>query len=464
MPSLKSNLLIVLIAGVIQTIAGALNAFIVPKFIGVEQFGFYREFLLYAGYIGFLHFGYVDGIMVKYAGNLLESLDKNEVESEFAFLFWFQSIVSIILVFVGIYLSSFSLIFFGISIFVNNVYQHLSIIFLATGKMRLYSLSRIFPVCLFLMNCVLVLFKITDYRYYIVTFLLSNILMLILFGKIFNNYFNLNILARYDFIKIKSIFETGIIVMLGNFLSGLFFSIDRWVVYFYFDNKNFAYYTFALSLMQIIQVLVTSISVTFYPYLAKEENREKILKYTKCLIIMSSFALILYFPLSEIVVLFLNKFIYSLDVLKILFLSVPALILSNSIAINLLKKKERINSYFLQFTFFLLIGIVTNFICFKIYESMLLIAAINVFLYYAFLFFVTYQVDVAKLEIKDIFYVIANLTCFAFSVSYLDLYIGMLCYVSSTLTLSYLFYRSLMSELSEMIFLKFIKPKSVIEG
>ena len=43
MDGLKKNLQRVLIAGVIQAVAGALNAFIVPKFIGVEQFGFYRS-------------------------------------------------------------------------------------------------------------------------------------------------------------------------------------------------------------------------------------------------------------------------------------------------------------------------------------------------------------------------------------------------------------------------------------
>ncbi len=446
MDGLKKNLQRVLIAGIIQALAGALNAFIVPKFIGVEQFGYYREFLLYSGYIGFLHFGFVDGMMVKYAGKPIESLDKREVESEFAFLVYFQFVIAACFVIIGILLSNISIFLFGLSVFINNVYLHLSFIFLTTGQLKYYAFVRILPVFFLIFNGILILSGISDYRYYIAAYVLANIVLLLYFFIVFKKYFNIRPYSKFKFSGIKLNFSSGMIVMLGNFLSIFFFSLDRWGVYFYFNNTNFAFYTFALSLMQIIQVLVTSISITFYPYLAKEENRESILKYTKFLLILSTFSLILYFALSEIVSQFVSKFIPSLILLKYLFLSAPALIVSNSVVINLLKKKERIKTYFFHFLVFLIFGIILNYAIIVVFKTMISIALINVVLYYIFLIYTTQNVNITKLETKDLTYLIFSLVIFYLAAEYLNYFTGIIVFTVFALGLTYLFYRNILNQ------------------
>ena len=45
-------------------LSGVLNGIILPKIMGVTQYGYYKVFSLYAGYIALLHFGFVDGMLL----------------------------------------------------------------------------------------------------------------------------------------------------------------------------------------------------------------------------------------------------------------------------------------------------------------------------------------------------------------------------------------------------------------
>ncbi|WKB35507.1 oligosaccharide flippase family protein [Terrilactibacillus sp. S3-3] len=71
----------------------------------------------------------------------------------------------------------------------------------------------------------------------------------------------------FDLKRVKALFAVGIFVALGNFAFLTFYSIDRWFVKAFYSTASFAYYSFAISLMQTINILTTSLTTTFYPYL-----------------------------------------------------------------------------------------------------------------------------------------------------------------------------------------------------
>jgi O-antigen/teichoic acid export membrane protein len=71
------------IAGDIATLgagtalAAAFNTmlvFLIPRLMSVEEYGHWRLFLLYAGYVGFLHFGFADGALLRWAGRTQEAI------------------------------------------------------------------------------------------------------------------------------------------------------------------------------------------------------------------------------------------------------------------------------------------------------------------------------------------------------------------------------------------------------
>jgi O-antigen/teichoic acid export membrane protein len=76
--------------GIGTLLAGLCNValvFVVPKLISLEQYGYWRLFGLYAGYVGFLHFGFVDGALLRWAGRPIEDL-RTEIGISARYLFW----------------------------------------------------------------------------------------------------------------------------------------------------------------------------------------------------------------------------------------------------------------------------------------------------------------------------------------------------------------------------------------
>jgi hypothetical protein len=87
-------------------VAGLFNVamvFLVPKLISVEHYGYWRLFALYAGYVGFLHFGFVDGALLRWAGRSFDQF-RSEIPSFTRYLF-LQHVV--MLVPLGVLLSYF---------------------------------------------------------------------------------------------------------------------------------------------------------------------------------------------------------------------------------------------------------------------------------------------------------------------------------------------------------------------
>ena len=61
------NFIVVLISNGLTILSGILVGFIIPKIMGVTDYGYYKTFTLYSSYIGLFHFGFIDGIYLYFA-------------------------------------------------------------------------------------------------------------------------------------------------------------------------------------------------------------------------------------------------------------------------------------------------------------------------------------------------------------------------------------------------------------
>ena len=66
-------------SNVIKLFSGVLVGFILPKIVGLTDYGYYKTFTLYATYVGMFHFGMSDGLYLKYGGMSLENLDRDRL-------------------------------------------------------------------------------------------------------------------------------------------------------------------------------------------------------------------------------------------------------------------------------------------------------------------------------------------------------------------------------------------------
>ena len=56
---------------------------VVPKFLSVDDYGMWQLFLFYFSYLGFLHFGWEDGIYLRYAGKEFSELSPKKFSGQF---------------------------------------------------------------------------------------------------------------------------------------------------------------------------------------------------------------------------------------------------------------------------------------------------------------------------------------------------------------------------------------------
>lgn len=65
---LQKGIIAVFLANVINMLFSLATNFLLPKYLSVESYAGIKEFQLYVSYVGLFHFGFVDGIYLKYGG------------------------------------------------------------------------------------------------------------------------------------------------------------------------------------------------------------------------------------------------------------------------------------------------------------------------------------------------------------------------------------------------------------
>ena len=68
---MKKGITIVFVANIINMFFSVITSFILPKYLSIESYGYYKVFQLYVNYLGIAHLGYIDGIYLKYGVQIL---------------------------------------------------------------------------------------------------------------------------------------------------------------------------------------------------------------------------------------------------------------------------------------------------------------------------------------------------------------------------------------------------------
>ncbi len=75
-------------SSLVSMIISSLVILIVPKLIGIKEYGYWQLYLFYSSYVGFLHLGWNDGIYLRYGGKKYDELDKRLFFSQFYMLLY----------------------------------------------------------------------------------------------------------------------------------------------------------------------------------------------------------------------------------------------------------------------------------------------------------------------------------------------------------------------------------------
>ena len=303
----------------ISMITGVVISFVLPKFITVEAFGYWQLFLLYASYVGLLHFGVGDGIYLKLGGQYFDKLDKGELYPQIHLVSLSQIVFALIcflyaILFVPDETRQFIFYALGVFIIVENIYKILSFVLMATDKMIYNSKTVIIDKVLMLLSVLMLICFIDspNAKYIISAFVLSHLVVLFVVLHKFKGILRINYIFNSDNLKsVIGLASVGIVLTFSNVLSTLIVGSCRMIVEKFWDITTFAQLSFAITISVFVLTFVSQISYVLFPYLRRmtTENQRNVLNDSNWLLTLCSpYLYVFVFPLYFFIILWLPKY------------------------------------------------------------------------------------------------------------------------------------------------------------
>lgn len=428
-------------ANFLNFLMGFVTGFIIPKFLGIDDYAYLKIFTFYVTYVGVAHLGFLDGIYIKYGAYDYKDLPKEKFRGYVKFLLIFQVIEAIILsilafVIIGNENRKIIVLFTIFNMIILNLTSLWAFIHQFTKRFKLFSINTILTKLLYVIGSLGLIFGgLLGYLNYVILQTIINIIILLIY-----TYYNKELVfGKADSIKntlseAKNLIGMGFFVMIGNFMSTIILGIDRIFVDRFFTIKDFAIYSFAYTLISLFYILLNSVQMVIYPYLtrAKENTYKQVYEVIRISITMlMSVTLCGYFVIKFIVATFLPQYT---DSFRILIFLVPTVIYSGQINIligNYYKVLQKTKEYTQNNIIAFILSIITNVIAYILYKDIAAIAVATLisfilWLVYSDWYFIkTIKVNVTRAYILD-FLVIA---IFLFSAYFFEWYIGLFVYI-----------------------------------
>lgn len=255
---------------------------VVPKVLGVGEYGYWQLFVFYAGYAGFFHLGLNDGVYLFNGGRSIDEIDKLSVRSQFRFGLVFQLAVGLAIAALAALSApeaerAFVLIMFAAYMVVCNLASYLGYVFQAMNETRLFSFSVVLDRLAFLAPLlVMVVLRVADFRPYVVAYLVSKTISLIWCCWEARDILSAPPLGASETIKesVASI-RVGFKLMVANVADMLILGVARALVDAVWGIEAFGRVSFSLSLVNFFITFVTQASMVLFPALRQSGEGER---------------------------------------------------------------------------------------------------------------------------------------------------------------------------------------------
>ena len=321
MYTVKKNISISIIAQVISMICGFVLQLLIPKFIDVQQYAYWQTFVLYANYVGILHFGLLDGFVLRYSQYDYAELDKPKLRGQFLLLLLLLSFVSFVSIVVGVNLFDNEyrqvLVLVAVSIVIKNVFTYASYSFQITNQIKNYALQIIIQRSSYLVGVLLLIVgDVNDFFWFCFVELLGEFISIcysfknipdLFIGKI------LSLVSIFDEIKLNLF--AGAMLMVANWTGNFSIALMRIIIQQKWGLLTFGQVSFCFSVMQIFLAFIIAASIALFPSIKRMNAEELPNLYVKIRDVSSPMLLccmLFYFPVVYILNIWLPKYHLSL--------------------------------------------------------------------------------------------------------------------------------------------------------
>lgn len=310
-------------ANIFSAISSVLMILVLPKVMTMEDYGTWQLFMFYFSYVGFFHFGWIDGIYLRYGGQYYNALNRRVFGSQFWLLLLFLLIESILanlfltleitlstqLIFI-LRVTSIAGIFFILVAFVNFTFQ-------LSDKIKEYARNVVLEKFITLMLIAICVFlnKVRYDEIIYITLISNFVVMCFALYSMRDLLFVAKDSLRNAVNEAWENISAGSKLMLSNIAGMLILGIIRFVISQGWDIVTFGKVSLTLSISNFLMVFISAVSVVLFPIL-KRINQDRLAEIYILLRRVLSYSLlallITYYPLKMLLGYWLPKYSDSL--------------------------------------------------------------------------------------------------------------------------------------------------------
>ena len=305
----------------------ALTTFIVPKLLGATNYGYWQLYLFYVSYIGIFHFGWNDGIYLRYGGSNYNDLDKDSLYEQFCIELTLQFLIAIcIIVLASLFCDSYKKIVFlwvAICMIITNIRSMFVYILQMTSRIKEYAIINTVDRGLFGVFVVLLLSKNCDnFESLIGGDLICRLLSLILALLFCKDIFKIKSRKwKGIFTEIWKNIDVGSKLMFANLAGMLITGIVRFGIEHIWSIEIFGKISLTISISNFLIIFIYSVGIVIYPMLRNIEadyRRSLFIKLNNALV-YAYVILLVFFPFKIFISLLLPEYTDSIVYMATLF-------------------------------------------------------------------------------------------------------------------------------------------------
>jgi O-antigen/teichoic acid export membrane protein len=218
-----------------------------------------------------------------------------------------------------------------------------------------------------------------------------------------------------NYSTVKENISNGFILMLGDFVTKFFSSIDKWFIKYLMDTFCFAMYSFAVSMENLVNTFMSPVTVSMYNFFCKKPSITKIKQMKDFSTIYSFLVIAGAFPCKWILEHFMKNYISASSVMFLLFAAQGLSAIIKGIYVNKYKAEGTQNRYFRQMVVMLVLSAVLNGLFYFIMRSMVSIAMATLFANIIWIVTCEIQNPDLRYDIKTYICIIIMLTVYIYS-------------------------------------------------
>ncbi|MGN0078921.1 MAG: hypothetical protein ACI36T_00055 [Eggerthellaceae bacterium] len=277
------NFSVAIIAQGIVLIGSVLTSLLVPKVMGVTQFGYWQLFIFYGNYIGFFHLGLNDGVYLFNGGLSRKKVDKQSLNSQFVVGMLYQLLFSAVIIGAALMADfgqdrMFVLVMTGVYLLVTNGTAYIGYVLQAMDETRRYSAYSAINGTLFLVPLVAMLaLRVDSFQCYVIFYTLAHAVAFLVCLWWVRDFIPCGLLpVRQALADTGRSIRAGIKLMIANVASMLILGISRFFVDSLWSIEVFGMVSFALSMVSFFLLFASQASMVLFPALRKADEGETV--------------------------------------------------------------------------------------------------------------------------------------------------------------------------------------------